>query len=94
MTFDCVNVIPQILWAEACSTAVYIKNRLPHSAFKLKKSPYKIMFGGKRLIKRLYPFGAKYYVHIAEEKQIGKSKLSLRGLKCYVVSYTESSKIL
>jgi hypothetical protein len=35
--------------------AVHIKNRLPHSTFKLKKSPYKIMFGDKPSIKYLYP---------------------------------------
>jgi hypothetical protein len=68
MTLDCTDVISQVLWAEACSTAIHIKNCLPHSAFKLKKSPYKIMFGDKPSIKHLYPFGAKCYVHVPEEK--------------------------
>jgi hypothetical protein len=94
MTLDYANVIPQALWAKAYSTAVYIKNHLLHSAIKLKKLPYKIMFGDKPLIKHLCPFGAKCYVHGPEEKQIWISKLSPRGIKYYVVGYTESSKIL
>jgi hypothetical protein len=52
------------------------------------------MFGDKPSIKHLYPFGAKCYVHVPEEKQIGISKLSPRGIKYYVIGYTESSKIL
>jgi hypothetical protein len=51
MTLDCADVIPQALWAESCSTAIHIKTRLPHGAFKLKKSLYKIMFGDKPSIK-------------------------------------------
>jgi hypothetical protein len=94
MPSDCANVISQALWAEACSTAIHITNCLLHSTFKLKKLPYEIMFGHKPSIKYLYPFGAKCYVHIPEEKQIGISKLSPRGIKCYVGGYAESSKIL
>jgi hypothetical protein len=46
------------------------------------------------LIKHLYLCRAKCYVHLPEEKQIGTSKLSPREIKCFVVCYTESSKIL
>jgi hypothetical protein len=52
------------------------------------------MFGNKPSIKYVYLFGAKCYVYIPEEKQIGTSKLSPRGIKYYVVDYTESSKNL
>jgi hypothetical protein len=94
MTLDSAVMIPQALWAEVCSMAIHIKNPLPHSAVKLKKLPCEILFGDKPSIKYLYPFGAKCYVHVPEEKQIGTSKLSPRGIKYYVVGYTESSKIL
>jgi transposase InsO family protein len=94
MTVDCANMIPQVLWAEVCFTAIHIKNHLPHSAFKLKKLLYEIMFGKMPSIKHLSPFGAKCYVHVPEEKQIGTSKLSPRGIKCYVVDYIMLSKIL
>jgi hypothetical protein len=52
------------------------------------------MFGDQPSIKYLYPFGAKCYVHVPKEKQIGISKLSLREIKYYVISYRKSSKIL
>jgi hypothetical protein len=52
------------------------------------------MFSNKSLIKHLYRFGAKYYVHIPEDKQIGISKLSPKRIRCYDVGYKESSKIL
>jgi hypothetical protein len=94
MTLDCADMIPQALWADAYSLAIHIKNCLPHSAFKLKKLLYKIMFDDKPLIKYLYPFGAECYMHVPEEKQIVISKLSPRGIKYYIVGYTESSKIL
>jgi hypothetical protein len=68
MTLDCADVIPQGLWAEADSSAIHIKNRLPDSTFKLTKLRFKIMFGAKPSFKHLYPFGAKCYVHIPEWK--------------------------
>jgi hypothetical protein len=73
MTFDSTDVISRALWAKAYSTAINIKNSLPHNAFKLKKLPYEIMFSDKPSIKYLYPFGAKGYVHVPEEKQIRTS---------------------
>jgi hypothetical protein len=68
MTLDSADVISQALWAEMCSMAIYIKNRLLHSTFTLKKSPYEIMFIDKPSITHLYRFGAKCYVHVPEEK--------------------------
>jgi hypothetical protein len=81
MILDFAKVIPQGLWAEACSMAIHNQNRLPHSAFKLKKLLYEIMFSDKPSIKHVYPFGAKSYVYVPEEKQIETSNLSPRGIK-------------
>jgi hypothetical protein len=53
MILDCADVIPQSLWAEACSTPVHIKYHLPQRAVKLKQSSYEIIFGDKPLIKYL-----------------------------------------
>jgi hypothetical protein len=94
MTLDYDDMIPQALWAEACSTAIYIKNYLPYSTFKLKKSPYKLICIDKASINHLYPFEAKYYMHGPEEKKLGISKLSPRRIKYYIVGDTKSSKIL
>jgi hypothetical protein len=52
------------------------------------------MFGDKPSIKHLYPFRAKCDMYVPERKQIAISKLSPRGIKYYVVGYTESSEIL
>jgi hypothetical protein len=93
MTLGNVDVSPQAIWAEPYSTAVYIKNRLPHSLFNLTQSPYKIIFSDKPLIKHLYPFGAKCYIHISEEKQIRISKLNPREIMYFIISYTKSSNI-
>jgi hypothetical protein len=68
ITLDYADVISQAPWAEVCSMTVHIKNRLLHSAFKLTELLYKIMFGNKPLIKYLYPVGAKYYMHVLEDK--------------------------
>jgi hypothetical protein len=86
--------LPVGLWAEAVLPAIYLKNWLPHAGFKNKKSLYEQMFGEKPQLAHLYPFGTKCYVHIREEKRIGMSKLGPRGMKAYIVAYTESSKVL
>jgi hypothetical protein len=76
MTLDYADVIPQALWAEAYSMAIHIKNCILYSTFKLKQSLYKIIFGDKPSINHLYPFRAKWYVHVPKQKQIRISKLS------------------
>jgi hypothetical protein len=68
MTLDYADLIPEAFWAAADSTAVHIKNDFIHSAFKLKKSIYAIMFGDKPSIKYLYPLGSRCYIHVPEEK--------------------------
>jgi transposase InsO family protein len=82
ITLDYADVISQALWAEVCSPAIHIKNRLLHSAFKFEKLPYKIMFTDKPSIKHCYPFGAKCYVHVLVEIQIGIFKLSPKAIRC------------
>jgi hypothetical protein len=59
MTLDYTDMMPQALWVQAYSTAVHIKNCLLHSAFKVKKWLYEIIFGDKPSIKHLYLFRAK-----------------------------------
>jgi hypothetical protein len=94
MTLDVNDELPVGLWAEAALTAIDLKNWLPHAGFKNKKSPYEQMFVEKPQLAHRYPFGTKCYVYIPEEKQIGMSKLGPRGMKTYIVGYTESSKVL
>lgn len=58
ITFDV-----QKLWGEATSTAIYIKNRLPHAALSKQEAitPYEALMGQKPSISHLQPFGALCY---------------------------------
>lgn len=47
-------------WAEASRTAVYIKNRLPHSAPPGKITPFEALLSEKLEVTHIQPFGAKY----------------------------------
>jgi hypothetical protein len=59
MTLDYADVIPQVLCPKECSTAIHIKNRLLHSAFKVIKLPYETLFSDKLSIKDLYQHESK-----------------------------------
>ena len=76
----------------ACSeaaTAVYIKNRLPHSALPTQQTPYEALKGEKPSIKHLQPFGRKCYVHIPEEARPSGSKLLPRAIEGRFLGYDE-----
>ncbi|KAF1834272.1 hypothetical protein BDW02DRAFT_525662, partial [Decorospora gaudefroyi] len=51
----------------AIQTATYLKNRAPHSADKLHRTPYELLHGVKPYIGHLHLFGADCYVHIPVE---------------------------
>jgi hypothetical protein len=80
------------LWQEAVHTAVYLKNRLPHSAVK-DQTPYEAFRGEKPTIQHLPPFGRECYIHIQVEKRPPGSKLLPRAEKGIFVGYTESIHI-
>ncbi|KAF2819662.1 hypothetical protein CC86DRAFT_306882, partial [Ophiobolus disseminans] len=52
------------LWAEAIQTANYVKNRAPHSADELHRTPYKLLHRTKPSVSHLHVFGANCFVHI------------------------------
>ena len=79
------------LWAEAISTALHTKNRLPHQGFENKKTPYEALNAEKPSISHLQPFGRKCYVHISEEERVGKSKLLPRAEEGHVVGYNKAT---
>jgi hypothetical protein len=79
------------LWAEAVTTAVYIKNRLYHRA--LGKTPYEALLNRKPSIKHLQPFGKKCFIHIAKEARKPGTKLLPRAKEGILVGYTSSDKI-
>lgn len=81
------------LWGEAYATAVYLKNRLPHSALK-NKTPFEALYGKKPTIQHLHPFGQKCYVHIPVENRPPGTKLAPRAVEGIMVGYTDSDKII
>ena len=80
--------LPLYLWAEALSTAVYIRNRSPTSSFK-GKTPYERWHGVKPDVSHLQIFGCDAYAQIADEK---RHKLDHKSEKCVFVGYSDKSK--
>ena len=88
-----INMQSKFLWAEAAATAVYIKNRLPHSTLPNNQTPYEALKGEKPSIKHLQPFGRKCYVHIPKEARPSGSKLQPRAIEGKFLGYEKSDKI-
>ena len=80
------------LWAEACSTAIYLRNRLPHS-FLDGITPFEGLYQCKPEIEHLRTFGASCYVHIPKEKRPSGSKLHPRAELAIFVGYTTTPTI-
>ncbi|KAF2353209.1 Ribonuclease H-like domain [Trinorchestia longiramus] len=82
--------LPKTFWAEAVSTAVYVKNRSPTSAQK-NLTPYQALNGHKPNVQHFRTFGCMAYAHVPKderEKLDSKSKTCvLLGSKLGVVSF-------
>ena len=81
------------LWAEAVSTAVYARNRLPHKGLGKPTTPHAKLYGEKPCISHMRPFGTKCYVHIPEKSRPAGTQLHPRALEGRVVGYNSSSKL-
>ena len=55
------------LWAEAARTAVYVQNRISHSALG-NKTPEEMFYGEKPEVSHLNIFGCPIYIHIPKKK--------------------------
>jgi transposase InsO family protein len=80
--------LPMCLWAEAAKTAVYVQNRLSHSALAFK-TPEEMFSGKKPEVSHIKIFGCPVFVHIPKEK---RTKLDPSGKKGIFVGYCEVSK--
>jgi hypothetical protein len=80
--------LPFFLWAEACSTTVYLQNRSPHRVLG-SKTPKEAFMGKKPDVSRFRIFGCMTYSHIPEEK---RTKLEPTAEKGIFVGYSETSK--
>jgi hypothetical protein len=76
------------LWAEACMTTVYVKNRISHQILK-NITPEESFTRVKPEIGHFKIFGCLVYFHVPKEK---RSKLEPSGRKGTFVGYSESSK--
>jgi hypothetical protein len=86
MMFD--QDLPNSLWVEATSTAVYIQNRCPHAILK-DKTPEEVFSGIKPEVGNLRIFGCPVYIHVPKEK---RTKMEPSGNKGVFVGYSEKSK--
>ena len=76
--------LPGTYWAEAASTAVYLKNRQPTSRHP-GKTPYELWSGEKPDVSYLRPFGCLAYAKIPDS--INDGKLAPRSVKCVLLGY-------
>lgn len=80
--------LPHKFWAEALSTAVYLKNRSPSRAIS-EKTPFEALFGKKQSVKHLQIFGSTCYAHIPTED---RKKLDNKSKKCIFLGYGTTVK--
>ena len=78
--------LPLKFWAEALSTAVYLRNRSPTKAVE-DKTPYEAWSGDRPNVKHLRVFGCIAYAHVLKDERkkldlsIGSVFLLVTGLK-------------
>ena len=56
-------------WAEAVSTAVYLRNRMVTTALKSGETPYQRWYGKKPNLQHIRVFGCMVYTHVPEGKR-------------------------
>lgn len=75
--------LPQRFWAEAISTAAYLKNRSPTSAVE-GMTPHQAWYGEKPGVGHLRVFGCVAYTHVPKEE---RQKLDSKTKKCTLLGY-------
>jgi hypothetical protein len=80
--------LPKFLWAEACSTAVYIQNKSPHKVLG-RLTPEEAFTGKKLEVGHLRIFGCLVYCHIPLDKSLKLDSTTEKGI---FVGYNETSK--
>ena len=80
--------LPQSFWAEAISTATYLRNRSPTSALE-GMTPYQAWYGRKPGVKHLRVFGCAAYSHVPRDE---RGKLDSKTKKCTLLGYGSMRK--
>ena len=81
--------VSNIFWAEAISTAAYVRNRLPTTALKENETPYERWYGKKPDVSHLRVFGCMAYAHVPEGE---RRKLDSKSKRMRFVGYSLTSK--
>ena len=71
--------LPMHLWVEAARTAVYVHNRISHSAFG-NKTTEEMFNGEKPQVSHLKIFGCPMYLHVPKEKGSKLDSLGKKGI--------------
>ena len=80
--------LPHKFWAEALSTAVYLRNRSPTKAVD-GMTPFEAWTGKKPSVSHLRVFGYKAFAHVPKDE---RGKLDSKAKKCILVGYGEETK--
>ena len=80
--------LPHKFWAEALSTACYLKNRSPARALK-GMTPYQAFVGRKPNVDLLKNFGCGCYAHVPKDE---RKKLDSKSVKCIFLEYGSDVK--
>ena len=80
--------LPKKFWAEALSTAVYLRNRSPTRAVH-GMTPFEAWRKVKPDVGHLKVFGCLCYAHIAKDE---RQKLDVKARKCIMLGYGTETK--
>ena len=80
--------LPHMFWAEAISTAAYLRNRSPTSAVE-GTTPHQAWYGQKPRVEHLRVFGSAAYVYIPKDE---RGKLDPKSKKCVLLGYGSVQK--
>ena len=80
--------LPQRFWAEALSTAVYLRNRSPTKSLP-ETTPFEVWSGEKPDVSHLRVFGCNAYSHVPRDE---RGKLDSKTRKCWMLGYGSTTK--
>ena len=80
--------LPPRFWAEALSTAVYLRNRSPTKSVN-GMTPFEVWVGEKPNVEHLRTFGCAAYAHIPKDE---RKKLDMKTRKCVLLGYGTETK--
>ena len=80
--------LPKRFWAEALSTAVYLRNRSPTIAVR-GKTPFEAWAAEKPNVGHLKVFGCLCYAHVAKDE---RQKFDAKARKCIMLGYGTETK--